>query len=76
MYIEAQTSTNPYFSISKVHYYIFGVYMLQFLKSRYLFYQVDNLYLTTNLENYYFYVKLIACICTPLCKKNGLQYKR
>jgi len=30
MHIEAQTTNQSHFSTSKVHYYIFGVYMLQF----------------------------------------------
>jgi hypothetical protein len=35
---------------------------------RYLF-QVENLYLATNLENYYFHVMLITCKCMSFCKK-------
>jgi hypothetical protein len=31
--------------------------------------QVDNLNLVTNLKNYCFYAMLIACKCTPFCKK-------
>jgi hypothetical protein len=62
-------------STSKVHYYIFGAYMLHFFNT-YLLLQVDNLKLATNLENYCFYAMLITCNCTPLCKKIGLWYKK
>jgi tryptophan-rich sensory protein len=34
-----------------------------------LFFQVENLNLATNLENYCFYAMLIASKCTPLYKK-------
>ncbi len=49
--------------------------MLQFFKSRCLLLQVDNLYLTTNLEHYYLYAMLIACKCTPFCKKLDYDVK-
>jgi len=74
MYIEAQTTKQSIFSTSKVHYYIFGVYMLQFFFNS-LFLQVDNLNLATNLENYCFYAMLIASKCTPLCKKLDCDIK-
>ncbi len=53
---------------SKVHCYIFGVYMLQFFY-RCLLLQDDNLNLATNLKKYCFCAMLIACKCTPLYKK-------
>jgi hypothetical protein len=37
--------------------------------------QGGNLNLATNLENYCFYDMLIACKCTPLCKKLGYDTK-
>ncbi len=37
--------------------------------------QVDNLNLATNLKNYGFYAMLIACKCTPLCKKLNCKAK-
>jgi hypothetical protein len=40
---------NPYFSTSKVHYYIFGAYMSQFSYVNVFFNQVDNLNIITNL---------------------------
>ncbi len=62
-------------STSKVHYYIFGVYMLHLFYTC-LFLQVDNLNLATNLKTYCFYAMLIACKCKPFCKKIGLWRKK
>ncbi len=42
---------------------------------RCLFFQVENLNLGTNLKNYCFYAMLIACKCTPLCKKLDCDIK-
>jgi len=74
VYRGIKKQTSPYFSTLKVHYYIFGVYLLQFFLSRCLL-QVENLYLATNLENYYFYVMLITCKCTPFYKKSDCDVK-
>jgi hypothetical protein len=38
-------------------------------------FQVDNLNLATNLENYCFYAMFIACKCMPLCKKLNCDAK-
>ncbi len=37
--------------------------------------QVENLNLATNLKNYYFYVMLIACKCTPLYMMHKIIFK-
>ncbi len=42
---------------------------------RCLLFQGGNLNLATNSDNYYFYDMLIACKCTPLCKKLGYDTK-
>jgi len=56
------------FQPKKIHHYIFDVYMLAFFYKN-IFLQVDNLNLVTNLKKYCFYAMLIACKCTPSCKK-------
>jgi hypothetical protein len=48
--------------------YIWCIYVA-ILFNKCLIIQVDNLNLATNLENYCLYAMLIACNCTPLCKK-------
>jgi len=40
-----------------------------------IFLQVNNLYLATNLENYYFYAMLVSCKCMPLCKNMDYDIK-
>jgi hypothetical protein len=68
MYIKAQTTNQSiFFNFKSPLYYIFGVYMLQFNFIDF-FFSIENLNLTTNLENYHFYTMLIACKCTPFCK--------
>jgi hypothetical protein len=48
---------------------IYLVYICCNFFYRCLLLQVDNLNLGTNLENYGYYAMIIACKCTPLCKK-------
>jgi hypothetical protein len=50
-----------------------GIYVAIFLNKSLL--QVNNQYLATNLENYYFYSMLVSCKCTPLCKKLDYNVK-
>ncbi len=51
---------------------IYLVYICCNLKNKCLLLQIDNINLATNLENYYFYVMLIACKCMPFNKKTRL----
>ncbi len=48
--------------------------MLQFFYT-YFFLQVENINLATNLENYYFYVMLMARKCTPLYTMYKIIFK-
>jgi hypothetical protein len=69
MYIGAQTTNQSIFSTLKVHYYIFGVYMLQYLFTNVFFLQVEYLNLAIYLEKYYFNAMFIACKCMQFYKK-------
>jgi hypothetical protein len=75
MYIEAQTTNHSkIFNFKSSLLYIWYIYVAIFFY-RCLFFQVGNLNLATNLENYCFYAMLIACKCTPLCKKLNCNAK-
>jgi hypothetical protein len=54
---------------------IYLVYICCNFCYRCLFLQVDNLNVATHLKNCCFYAMLIACKCTPLCKKLGCDTK-
>ncbi len=49
--------------------------MLQIFFYKCLILQVENLNLTTNRGNYYFYAMIITCKCTPLYKKLNCNTK-
>jgi len=75
MYIKAQTANwSIFFNFKNPLLYIWCIYVV-ILFYRCLFLQVDNLNITTNLENYFFYAMLITCKCTPLCKKLDCDVK-
>ncbi len=66
MYIEAQIANRSIFFNFKsplLNIWWYGVVF----KNKCLLFQVDNLNLASNLENY-FYAMLITCKCTPFCK--------
>jgi hypothetical protein len=70
MYIKAQTTNQLIcFNFKSPLLYIWCIYVTIFLYKFLLLLQVENLNLTTILENYFFNSMLIACKCTPLCKK-------
>jgi hypothetical protein len=70
MHVYRGTNNKPIhiFQLKSPLLYIWCIYVA-IVFNRCLFLQVGNLNLGTNLENYYFYIMLIACKCTPLCKK-------
>ncbi len=75
MYIEAQTiNQSIFFYFKSPLLYIWCIYVTIFFNIFFLL-QVDNLNLATNLENYCFKTLLIACKCTPLCKKLDCNVK-
>jgi tryptophan-rich sensory protein len=55
---------------------IYLVYICCNFFYKYFFHQVDNLNLATNLKIHCFYVMLITCKCTSLCKKLDYDVKR
>jgi len=65
MYIEAKTTNQSiFFNFKSPLLYIWCIYVTMFFY-RCLILQVENLNLTTNLENYCFYVMLITRKCMP-----------
>jgi hypothetical protein len=75
MYIKAQIANQSIiFNFKNLLLYIWCIYVAT-LFYRCLLFQVENLNLATNLENYCFYVMLIACKCTTLCKKKNCDTK-
>jgi hypothetical protein len=69
MYINAQiVNQSIIFNFKSLLLYIWYIYVAIFFY-RCLLFQVENLNVATNLENYNFYVMLITCKCTTLCKK-------
>jgi hypothetical protein len=67
--MEAQTTNQSIFlNFKSPLLYIWCVYVI-ILFNKCLILQIDNQNLATNLKFYYFNVMLIACKCTPLCKK-------
>ncbi len=59
---------NPYFSTSKVQYYIFGASMSKIKLYKCLPIQIENLNLITNFSYCCFYGMLIACKCITFYK--------
>jgi hypothetical protein len=69
MYIKAQiVNQSIFFNFKSPLLYILCTYVV-IIFYRCFFFQVDNLYLATNLENDCFYSMLRACKYMPLCKK-------
>jgi hypothetical protein len=69
MYIKAQiVNRSIFFNFKSPLLYVWCIYVAIF-KNKCLLLQVENFNLVTNLENYCFYVMLIACKRKPLCKK-------
>jgi hypothetical protein len=69
MYIKAQTTNQSiFFNLKSPTLYIWCIYVAIFFY-KCLLLQVENINLVKNLKIYYFHAILIACKCTPLCKK-------
>jgi hypothetical protein len=67
---------NPYFSTSKVQYYIFRASLFKIKLYKCFPIQIENINLITNLSYCWFYGMLIACRCITFYKKLYCDVKK